>query len=146
MPIQNRDADEIQIRELVNDIVKGIRDKNADRIVTHYTDSVLFILPPPLQYVGENGKKNLEAWFATFRGPIGYEVHNLTITHDENVAFCHSLNRICGTKSDGEHNDIWVRETMGFRKVNDEWKISHEHQSVPFYMDGSYKAAVDLKP
>lgn len=70
MPLQNRDADEIQIRELVNDVVKGIRDKNADRIVTHYTDSVLFILPPPLQYVGENGKKNLEAWSLHFVGRL----------------------------------------------------------------------------
>jgi hypothetical protein len=24
--------------------------------------------------------------------------------------------------------------------------ITHEHVSVPFYMDGSYWAAVDLKP
>ena len=27
-----------------------------------------------------------------------------------------------------------------------QWKIMHEHSSVPFYMDGSFKAAVDLKP
>jgi len=24
--------------------------------------------------------------------------------------------------------------------------VTHEHVSVPFYMDGSYRAAVDLKP
>ena len=26
------------------------------------------------------------------------------------------------------------------------WKIAHEHTSVPFYMDGSFRAAVDLEP
>jgi PhnB protein len=26
------------------------------------------------------------------------------------------------------------------------WKIAHLHQSVPMYMDGSLRAAVDLKP
>jgi ketosteroid isomerase-like protein len=26
------------------------------------------------------------------------------------------------------------------------WKIAHEHTSVPFYMDGSFRAAIDLKP
>jgi hypothetical protein len=26
------------------------------------------------------------------------------------------------------------------------WMATHEHVSVPFYMDGSVKAAVDLKP
>jgi hypothetical protein len=33
-----------------------------------------------------------------------------------------------------------------FRKIDEEWKIVHEHESVLFYMDGSFKAAVDLKP
>jgi ketosteroid isomerase-like protein len=35
---------------------------------------------------------------------------------------------------------------LGFRKIDGKWAIAHEHSSVPFYMDGSYKAAVDLKP
>lgn len=26
------------------------------------------------------------------------------------------------------------------------WKIAHTHSSVPFYMEGSYRAAVDLHP
>jgi hypothetical protein len=25
-------------------------------------------------------------------------------------------------------------------------QITHEHKSTPFYMDGSFKAAVDLQP
>jgi ketosteroid isomerase-like protein len=41
---------------------------------------------------------------------------------------------------------IWFRHTLGFRKIRGKWKIPHEHESVPFYMDGSFKAAVDLKP
>ena len=35
---------------------------------------------------------------------------------------------------------------MGFRKVDGTWKIAHAHTSVPFYMDGSFKAATDLNP
>ena len=27
-----------------------------------------------------------------------------------------------------------------------DWKVMHVHASVPFHMDGSLKAAVDLKP
>jgi ketosteroid isomerase-like protein len=26
------------------------------------------------------------------------------------------------------------------------WRITHEHNSTPFYMDGSDKAALDLQP
>jgi ketosteroid isomerase-like protein len=35
---------------------------------------------------------------------------------------------------------------MCLRKTNGQWRIVHDHSSVPFYMDGSYRAAVDLKP
>ena len=38
------------------------------------------------------------------------------------------------------------RMTACYRKISGRWLITHEHVSVPFYMDGSYKAAVDLKP
>jgi PhnB protein len=52
-----------------------------------------------------------------------------------------------GTKTDGEKVDMWLRATLCFRKIGGhQWKIVHEHESVPFYMDGSYKAAVDLTP
>jgi ketosteroid isomerase-like protein len=39
-----------------------------------------------------------------------------------------------------------VRATIGCRKVGNTWLITHEHASVPFYMDGSDRAALDLKP
>jgi hypothetical protein len=26
------------------------------------------------------------------------------------------------------------------------WKIAHGHESVPMQMDGSFRAAIDLKP
>ena len=51
--------------------------------------------------------------------------------------------------SHGEGNpetDVWFRHTIGLRKIDGRWKIVHSHESVPFYMDGSDKAAVDLKP
>jgi PhnB protein len=41
---------------------------------------------------------------------------------------------------------VWIRLTLGFRKIGGAWKVTHEHTSVPFYMDGSFKAAVDLTP
>ena len=41
---------------------------------------------------------------------------------------------------------MWTRSTVVFRKEGGAWKVMHVHSSVPFYMDGSRKAAVDLKP
>jgi hypothetical protein len=32
------------------------------------------------------------------------------------------------------------------QRIDDRWRITHEHNSTPFYMDGSYRAATDLVP
>ena len=41
---------------------------------------------------------------------------------------------------------LWSRWTVGPRKVDGRWRITHEHRSTPFHMDGSLRAAVDLTP
>ena len=35
----------------------------------------------------------------------------------------------------------WHRSAVGYRKIDGRWMVMHEHFSVPFYMDGSDKAA-----
>ena len=139
-------AAEAEIRALVDHWANAIRAKDVDGVMAHYAaDSVTFDLAPPLISTGADAP-GLRAWFATWRGGLGYEMRDLTIFADADAAFCHSLNRLSGTKTDGEKNDIWFRLTLGFRNVGGAWKIAHQHESVPFYMDGSYRAAVDLEP
>jgi PhnB protein len=105
---------------------------------------VAYSLAPPL--VAEDDARGLDAWFATWRGPIGWEIDALDVAVSGDVAFAHGLVRMTGTKTDGEQVDLWFRQTLGLREVRGAWKIVHEHHSVPFYMDGSFRAATDLKP
>ena len=144
----NKPTDEAEIRAVVDGWVKAISAKDIDAVMSHYAaDIVTFDLAPPLEYTGAAAlKKSLEAWFPTFRGPAGYEIRDLCITTGDDVAFCRSLNRISGARTDGEDTNVWVRATVGLRKIDGKWSIVHEHLSVPFYMDGSDRAAVDLKP
>ena len=51
-----------------------------------------------------------------------------------------------GTKHDGQVVDLWYRITAVLRQTPGGWKISHQHHSTPFYMDGSDRAALDLRP
>jgi uncharacterized protein (TIGR02246 family) len=140
--------DEARVREVIADWAAAVRAKDVDRAITYYAaDVVSFDLAPPLQYAGREAlRKNLAEWFPTFQGPIGYDVHNLSITAGGDVAFCRSLNRISGTRTNGEKTDVWVRATIGCRRVGGRWLITHEHASVPFQMDGSDRAAIDLRP
>jgi len=109
---------------------------------------VHFTLAPPLQYAGTRAldREGVQDWFDGFAGEIGYEIRELRITAGGSVGFSHSLNRMTGEKRDGEKVDLWFRHTLGFRKLRGEWKVVHEHESVPFYMDGSGRAALDLEP
>ena len=109
-------------------------------------DVLLFDLINPLQYIGaEAGRKRAEEWLSSFQGPIGYEIRDLSITASDDVAFCHSLNAVSGTKTDGEKIEMWWRATVCFRKIYGKWMVTHEHSSVPFDME-SGKASLDLKP
>jgi uncharacterized protein (TIGR02246 family) len=144
----SKPSNQAQIRQLMDHWAEAIRSKDVDRVMSQYTPDIeAFDLAPPLQYQGADAyRKNWEAWFPTFRGAIGYEIRDLNIVASDDIAFSHSVNRITGTRTDNEQTDVWVRATVCFRKIRGKWKIVHEHQSVPFYMDGSYKAAVDLTP
>lgn len=50
----------------------------------------------------------------------------------------------------GQMSRLGLRHGMGrsgwLRNVDRKWQIVSDHTSVPFYMDGSYRAAVDLQP
>jgi hypothetical protein len=61
------------------------------------------------------------------------------------VAFCRSLNRISGKRTDGTETDVWGRTTVGCHRIGGRWMIAHEHASVPLYMDGSDRAASILR-
>ncbi len=141
----NHDA---QIRALLDHWANAVRTKDVEGVVSHYATNIIsFDLAPPLEYVGRNALRgSLEAWFSTFLGPIGYEIRDLNITASEDVAFSRSLNRISGKRTNGEETNVWVRATACYHKISGKWMVAHEHVSVPFYMDGSYRAAVDLSP
>jgi len=106
----------------------AIRARDAERFVAHYARQIVkFDLPPPLVYTGPQARdaEALRAWFASHPGgPIAHEVRDLTVTVGGDVAFCHSLNHL--------GNTLWFRSTIGLRKIDGEWRVTHEHNSTPF--------------
>jgi PhnB protein len=144
MSTNSNDVEEI--RALVEATSAAIRAKDVDRALEPYTEDALFFdLAPPLETVGPN-REATQHWFDTWRRDIEHEVTDLDIAVCGDLALAHAINRIGGTKKDGETVSTWVRMTLGLRKEGGAWRVMHEHVSVPFYMDGSYRAAVDLKP
>jgi PhnB protein len=139
-------SSEAQIRRVVDSWAQAIRAKDAAGVAAHWaSDLVQFDLAPPLRIIGDD-PQGLKDWFATWRGQIGFAITELRVTASESVAFCHALIHLTGSRTDGSESDVWFRDTLGLRKAAGVWKIVHGHESVPMRMDGSFRAAIDLKP
>lgn len=137
---------ENEVRRVIESWAAAIRRKDVAGVTKCFADeSVRFELAPPLQD-SMPLRESLKAWFATFHGNIGYEIRDLTIHASGDLAYCHSVNHLTGTKVDGERPNVWFRVTLCLRQFDARWLITHTHESVPFYMDGSFKAAIDLHP
>jgi len=136
-----------QIRKLMDDRVNAVRTKDVNASMSNLApDIVSFDVVNPLQKIGlDTTRKRAQDWFSSFQGPIGYENRDLSITTGDDVAFCHSLNRVNGTKTDGEKIEMWWRATVCFRKIDNKWTVTHEHNAVPFDVENG-KASLDLKP
>ncbi len=146
MPTQHEE-DEAKIRQQIDRIVEGIRAKDLEGLKQLYaTDVVSFDVEPPLQHVGIEAKlKNWRNVF-TFFQDVTYEVRDLTLTVDENVAFGHCFGRLSGTLKNGTATSgMWVRATFCFRNIDGNWLIVHDQASVPFDIR-SGKGVTDLKP
>jgi uncharacterized protein (TIGR02246 family) len=149
MTIENDGGnDESELRRLIDDRMRAIRAKDADATLESYVPGVLaFDLIDPLRYAGRDAvAERLRAWFSQFReGPIGFETRDLELAVGEDVAFCHGLNHVDAATTDGRPIDMWWRATTCFRKLDGEWRVVHEHSSVPFDME-SGRASLGLKP
>ena len=143
----NQLPDEDQIRTIIEDRVKAVGEKDSNALLSNYDADVLsFDVINPLQNKGlETIKKRAVNWLSSFESSIGYEVQDLSITTGDTAAFCHYLFRVSGTLKDGAKVGMFVRATTCLQKIDDKWRIVHEHQSVPFDTETG-KASLDLKP
>lgn len=138
---------EDRVRALIERRARAIREGDVDAATAdHAPDVRLFDALPPLRYVGrDTARGRTEAWLSAYEGPIGYEIRDLEVAADGGVAFGHYLYRVTGTMKDGGEVDMWVRATIGLRRMDGDWKVTHEHHSVPFDAETG-GAALDLEP
>ncbi len=138
-------TDRDEIEALFQQLARAHADHNADAIAESYApDAVIYDLAPPLGRRGMN-RDSIAAWLAGWEGPILIDSCDVNLTVAGDLAFVSAFNRMRGRQG-GEDQDMWYRTTVCLRKTSGRWRIVCDHASVPFYMDGSYRAAVDLKP
>ncbi len=138
---------EALIRQRVEDLAKAVSAKDVDGVTSFYAANIVsFDLNPPLGYAGADAKRR--AWreaFAAQSGPITYEVRDLNVTAQGDLAFVHSFNHVSGALASGHVSGMWVRWTACFRRIDGVWLIVHDHVSVPADLEHG-QALVNLKP
>jgi ketosteroid isomerase-like protein len=144
-----REVDMQEIRDLILARAATLESGDAVAMQAYNADTVVeYSLAPPLGGPADGrDPKPLQAWIETFEAPPRREVTQLEITADGDVAFATSIDAMTAVaRGSSTPFTLWYRVTLGLRRIDGRWLITHEHESVPFLMDGSFRAAVDLEP
>ncbi|WP_197352545.1 YybH family protein [Streptomyces bathyalis] len=126
--------DEKQIRDLIERWAKAVHEGDMDGVLdAHADDIVMYDVPPP-----DDGIRGIERYRASWppffdwqRQGACFEIVSLDVTAGADVAFAHALLR-CGTEQELREDPAnRLRMTIGLRKENGRWTVSHEHHSFP---------------
>ena len=130
--ISNKSVNDTLIRELVENWAKAVRNKDIDAILAHHSkDIVMYDVPEPFQSIGiDEYRKTWDIFFA-FTKPGVFDIRELHVVADQNVAFCFAIMKCADKSNSTEYVDLDFRLTVGLKKIDDRWTIVHEHHSIP---------------
>jgi len=139
--------DEAEILALGGALHKAHLEKSPEGIAAPYAPhAVIYDLEPPLSHDGISVERKRQ-WLETWEKPIELIAQIFKDTVSGDHAYGYGYLRLSGTKKGVDHPvSFWMRATMCFERIDGAWRIVHEHNSVPFYMDGSLRPAFDLQP
>jgi PhnB protein len=142
-------SDEQQIRQIIESQHDALSSKDAAGAIAPYAKgNVMYTMAPPLRSQNDDEASATDAvnkWLNTWESGPNFETRDLSVTAAGDLAYSTGLVHMTGDQK-GKRTDQWYRRTVVFQRIDGQWKIVHDHESVPFYMDGSFKAAIDLKP
>jgi uncharacterized protein (TIGR02246 family) len=125
-------TDEQQIRSLIERWAAAAHEGDmATVLADHDPDILMFDVPPP-----EQGVRGIDAYRETWPGFFAwqasgavFEIESLDVTAGPDVAFASALLR-CGTPEQLERlPEQRLRLTIGLRKADGRWAVTHEHHS-----------------
>jgi ketosteroid isomerase-like protein len=124
-------SDEQQVRTLIENWVTAVHAGDLDVVLAdHSPDIVMFDVPPP--YDGVRGLQDYAATWPGFfkwqQSGASFELESLEVTAGSDVAFAFAL--LHCRAADGDPK-VLLRLTIGLRKVDGRWTVTHEHHSFP---------------
>jgi ketosteroid isomerase-like protein len=125
--------DEAAICNVIESWAAAVRRKDIAGILqNHSSGIVMFDVPPPFQIKGiEAYRKSWDLFFSWSADPIPFDITEMSITAGSDVAFAVMTMRCAEPGTDGGQKPLDFRLTIGLRKIDGRWAITHEHHSIP---------------
>ena len=125
--------DELEIRKLIEQWAKAVRDEDRAAIRADHDPSILmFDVPPPFLSRGlDEYMATWEKFFSSSEKPVAFAFHDVQVTCGEDVAFATAVGRCVNIDTSGKREPLEFRLTMGLRKMDGRWRVMHEHHSLP---------------
>lgn len=146
--LQHNDSRETaRIRGVLDAWREAARTRDVARVMACYADDfVAFDALGALRFRGKaEYRAHWEQCMSYCQGEMVFDIDELAVEQQGGLAFAHFLNR-CGMIDEaGKEQSSWMRATVCLRFLDGEWRIVHEHYSVPFEPE-SGKALFDLHP
>ena len=146
---ENAVQSKVEIKALFARWKTAFEAKDVNGVMETYAPGsslVAYDIVPPLQFKGADAyRKDYTAFFAQFAGPLHVDFPDMQIEAAGEIAFAHGLERITGKLTNGTPASMWVRYTEGLKRFDGQWRVVHEHISVPADLDTG-KARLDLVP
>lgn len=141
-------TDNGQISALRDEWLAAAQSRDLDRIMETYypgSDYLAYDVMPPFIFEGwSTFRAHWKGFFEMFDGDLTFERGTTKIHCSGDVAFSTGLTRFTGSIG-GKTFDMWTRETLGYRKYEGNWRIIHDHVSVPIDLE-THLGVTDYKP
>lgn len=123
-----------EVREVLAARNRAIGAKDVDAIMGHYADDLVYYdAIPPFQSAGPGGlRQSWEGCLPYFPDHFGMASEQLSIHGDGDTAAANWIWRFTDLPADHGAMQTCLRATAILKRRAGEWKIVHEHCSVPF--------------
>jgi uncharacterized protein (TIGR02246 family) len=125
--------DEAQIRALIEQWAKAVREEDRAAIRADHDDDILmFDVPPPFLSRGLDAyMATWETFFSYSEKPVTFNFHDVKVTCGKDVAFVTATGKCINIDPKTGREDLEFRLTVGLRKIDGRWRVTHEHHSLP---------------
>jgi uncharacterized protein (TIGR02246 family) len=126
-------SDEAEILALIDRWALAVRSEDHAAIrAAHDPHILMFDVPPPF------ASRGLDAYMSTWHlffdhapKPVTFTLEDIEVTASPSVAFATAKGRCISIDPHHQPEPLEFRLTIGLKKIDHQWRITHEHHSLP---------------